>query len=335
MNITDILETCRDNLIISDMFTKANQVINNSGYKNIVASISGGADSDIVLDLCERIRNKDVNITYVWFDTGLEYKATKEHLKYLENRYGIEIRRERAIKPIPVCTREYGQPFLSKYVSYMMQQLQDVNFIWKDLSYEELLEMYPNRVGALKWWCNCKGSFEDIENSRFNISRNKYLKEFIIFNPPTFRISNKCCDYAKKKVSNRAIKETNCDLMIIGVRKAEGGIRAAAYKNCYTQGENSYRPLFWFKDEDKRVYERAFDIKHSDCYEKWGFIRTGCVCCLYSQTLFNDLSITRITEPNMYKAANSVFKESYEYTRQYRQFVREMKDKEKGRRRLF
>lgn len=331
--VLDSLPDFKSDEIIKS-FVKGYSIINRDMYKHPICSISGGSDSDIMLDLIYRI-DEQKKVTYVWFDTGLEYKATKEHLKYLENRYDIKIRRERAVKPIPVCTREYGQPFLSKYVSYMIQQLQDVNFSWQDLSYEELIDSYPNRVGALKWWCNCKGSFEDIENSRFNISRNKYLKEFIILNPPSFRISNKCCDYAKKKVSNRVIKETNCDLMIIGVRKAEGGIRAAAYKNCYTQGENSYRPLFWFKDEDKRVYEDVFNIKHSDCYEKWGFTRTGCVCCPYSQTLFNDLSVTRITEPNMYKAVNNVFKDSYEYTKQYRQFVREMKDKEKGIRRLF
>lgn len=40
---------------------------------------------------------------------------------------------------------------------------------------------------------------EVFKNSMFNISYNKYLKEFIIQNPPDFRISKKCCTYAKKK----------------------------------------------------------------------------------------------------------------------------------------
>ena len=319
-NVLDNLPPFKSVEIIKS-FVKGYSIINNPMYKHPVCSISGGSDSDIMLDIIHRI-DEQKKVTYVWFDTGLEYQATKDHLKYLEDRYQIQVQRERAIKPIPVCTREYGQPFLSKYVSYMIQQLQEVNFTWQDLSYDELIQLYPNRVGALKWWCNCKGSFEDIENSKFNISRNKWLKEFLIANPPSFRISNKCCDYAKKKVSKRVIKETNCDLMIIGVRKSEGGIRASAYKNCYTQGENSYRPLFWFKDDDKRIYDEAFDIKHSDCYEKYGFTRTGCVCCPYSRTLFDDLRITKICEPKIYKAIGNIFKESHEYTRQYRQFVK-------------
>lgn len=86
---------------------------------------------------------------------------------------------------------------------------------------------------------------------------------------------------------------------------------------------------------DKQEYDRAFDIKHSDCYEKWGLKRTGCVGCPYGRNLFDELDIVQQYEPNMYKAINKVFKESYEYTKQYRQFVREMKDKEKGLRRLF
>lgn len=316
-------------------FVKGYSIINNSMYKHPICSISGGSDSDIMLDLIYRI-DEQKKVTYVWFDTGLEYKATKEHLKYLEERYGIEIRRERAVKPIPVCTREYGQPFLSKQVSENINRLQNNGFDWTDMAYEDMLIEYPNCKSAVKWWCNKKSKkLGEGGISRFDIEFNKYLKDFLIANPPTFRISKLCCEWAKKKVSHRLIKETGCDLMISGVRKAEGGVRAAAYKNCYTQGENSYRPLFWFKDDDKRVYEQAFDIKHSDCYEKWGLLRTGCVGCPFGRHLFDELAVVSKFEPNMYKAVNNVFKDSYEYTKQYRQFVREMKDKEKGRKKLF
>lgn len=314
-------------------FVKGYSIINKDMYKRPICSISGGSDSDIMLDLIYRI-DEQKKVAYVWFDTGLEYKATKEHLKYLENRYGIEICRERAVKPIPVCTREYGQPFLSKQVSENINRLQNNGFDWTDMTYEDMLIEYPNCKSAAKWWCNKKSEkLGDI--SRFDIEFNKYLKDFLIANPPTFRISKLCCEWAKKKVSHRLIKETGCDLMISGVRKAEGGVRASAYKNCYTQGESSYRPLFWFKDDDKRVYEQAFDIKHSDCYEKWGLLRTGCVGCPFGRHLFDELDVVSKFEPNMYKAVNTVFKESYEYTKQYRQFVSEMNDKERGRRKLF
>lgn len=219
---------------------------------------------------------------------------------------------------------------MSKRISEYLSRLIQNGFLFEDDTFDVLYSKYPNCKVALKWWC-CEWG----KDSKFNITYNQYLKEFIISNPPSFNISAKCCDYAKKKVIHKVISNLGCDLNIFGVRKAEGGTRATAYKNCYTQGENTYRPLFWFKDEDKREYERAFDITHSDCYEKWGLARTGCVGCPYGKHLSTELDIVRQFEPNMYKAVNKVFKDSYEYTRQYRKFVREMKDKEKGRRRLF
>ena len=91
--IEGVLEKTKGNLIISDAFTKADSVLNHKGYKNIACSVSGGADSDVLVDICEKVKPHEVH--YVWFDTGIEYQATKEHLKYLENRYGITIERER------------------------------------------------------------------------------------------------------------------------------------------------------------------------------------------------------------------------------------------------
>ena len=49
----------------------------------MMCSVSGGSDSDIVVDLiCKYGFGKDVD--FVFFYTGLEYKATKEHLDDLE-----------------------------------------------------------------------------------------------------------------------------------------------------------------------------------------------------------------------------------------------------------
>ena len=57
-----------------------------SRYKKILCTISGGSDSDIVLDLCEQF-DESKKITYVYFDTGLEFEATKRHLNYLEEDF--------------------------------------------------------------------------------------------------------------------------------------------------------------------------------------------------------------------------------------------------------
>ena len=51
-------------------------------HPNAICSYSGGADSDIMIDLLERtIRAIHLPpIKYVFFNTGLEMKATKEHV---------------------------------------------------------------------------------------------------------------------------------------------------------------------------------------------------------------------------------------------------------------
>ena len=323
-------EMAADNFTVFDSFVKANAVINDPKYKTIICSISGGSDSDIILDICKKV-DVQKKIIYVWFDTGLEYKATKEHLKYLEKKYNIEIHRERAIKPIPLSAREYGQPFLSKQVSEFMMRLQRHNFKWQDKPYEELIKEYPKCKSALEWWCNTKSNNEGYSKSAFNINRNKWLKEFIIANPPNFKIANKCCTYAKKNVSKDLIKRYKADLMIIGIRKSEGGIRSSVYKSCFSDSEDSaqYRSIFWYDSTDKVDYENTFNVTHSACYTEYGMTRTGCAGCPFNIKLEDAIQIIEEYEPKLYKGVNKIFKDSYEYTRKYREFYKMKQEEER------
>ena len=63
-----------DGIIYKSLSTIQNKL---ETHKNVVVSVSGGGDSDDMLHLFE-MANKDVgsDITYVFFDTGLEYDAT-------------------------------------------------------------------------------------------------------------------------------------------------------------------------------------------------------------------------------------------------------------------
>ena len=291
-------------------------------------AVSGGSDSDMLVHLFATLDDKGKAV-YGFFNTGLEFYATKKHLKYLEERYGIEIVEIKAVKPIPLCVRQHGVPFLSKQVSEFIERLQRHNFKWEDKPFDELYREYPKCRAALRWWCNDFG-----KGSRFNIAYNTWLKEFMIANPPTFRISNKCCHYAKKLVAKRFIEDGGFDLNVSGVRKAEGGARASAYKNCFTpetdKAAAQYRPLFWYKKETKQEFEQTYGIKHSDCYEVWGLPRTGCSGCPFGQNLEEELAACEKYEPKMYKALINVFGASYEYTRKYRAFQEEMRRKSNG-----
>lgn len=312
----------KDNEIFKAFLTTINKLEHND---NIVCSISGGSDSDVMLDLLERCKGVNTKVTYVFLDTGIEYKATHEHLLYLENKYDIDIVRLKPKKPIPTACKEYGQPFLNKQVSEFMSRLQKHGFKWENETFEVLIQKYPNCQSALEWWCDRKG-----EKSKFNISWNRYLKEFIIANPPTFRIGQKCCEYAKKKPYKEYVLNNNFDMSCVGVRKSEGGVRASAYKNCFSDNTsknkvNEYRPIFWFKDENKNIYNNEFNVLNSDCYVKYGLKRTGCVGCPFGSDFQNELEIVKEFEPKLYNAIVNIFGDSYEYTKQYKEYVAKMK----------
>lgn len=141
-----------------------------------MASISGGADSDVMLDMIQAL-NPEKNypfaqIHFVWFDTGIEYTATKQHLKDLEEKYGITIERKRAKTPVPLGCKTWGQPFISKQISQYISRLQAHGFQWEDEPFEVLYDRYPNCKAALRWWCNDFGI-----GSMVNVSANDKMKE--------------------------------------------------------------------------------------------------------------------------------------------------------------
>lgn len=330
-NLDIILENCPEDDVIGNNFVRAWSKINSPRYSKIICTISGGSDSDIVLDICTKC-DRDNKIIYVWFDTGLEYQATKDHLEELQKKYGIKIERHKALKTIPTTCKKYGQPFLSKRVSDYMSRLQCHGFKWEDEPFDTLVEHYckwdakrKKWVGcytALKWWC------DKHESSQFNISQNKYLKEFIIENNPGFKISNKCCKYAKKDILHEVIYSNDYDLNIFGIRRAEGGTRASAYKSCFDEkldGCDEYRPIFWYKNETKEKYKEHFKICNSKCYTEYGLQRTGCSGCPFGRDFEYELQVIEKYEPKLFNAVNNIFGESYEYTRRYREFCSRMK----------
>lgn len=316
-----MLSNCPINQTITDNLIRAYSKINSPKYKKILCSISGGSDSDVMLDIVWKC-DIDNKVDYVWFDTGLEYQATKEHLKKLEEEYSIKIIRYKPKKSIPICCKEYGQPFISKHVSEMMSRLIKHGFQWEDKSFEELYNTYPKCKIALKWWTNSHPS------DLFNIQRNKFLKEYLIQNPPHFEISNKCCQYAKKNIAHQLVQYGDYDLNIIGVRRSEGGVRSTAYKSCFSETEeyDNYLPLFWYKDSDKNDYVETYGIENSKCYTEYGLSRTGCAGCPYGRDFENELDIINHYEPKLYKAVNNIFGDSYECTRKYRAFRKKMEE---------
>lgn len=187
-------------------------------YETVMVAVSGGSDSDIIVDLIERVGHPHCTVRYVFYDTGVEFQATKRHLEDLEQQYGITIERHRASVPVPIGVQKNGLPFISKRISDYIHRLQKYDFQWEDEPFDVLYVRYPRCKAALRWWCNDWG-----EKSQMNINHHKWLKEFMIENPPDFMISDACCSGAKKQTAHRVEKELSPDLNVQGIRKAEGG----------------------------------------------------------------------------------------------------------------
>ena len=88
-------------------------------YPSAICSYSGGSDSDIMIDLIEQTRTLFglPTVKYVFFNTGLEMQATKDHVKYTAEKYGVEIQEVRPKISIVTASRKYGIPFVSKIMS--------------------------------------------------------------------------------------------------------------------------------------------------------------------------------------------------------------------------
>ena len=136
----------------------------------------------------------------------------------------------------------------------------------------------------------------------------------------------------KKMLASEFKMQGRFDLNMYGVRKAEGGARRTAYKSCFSSSDDNcdeYRPIFWYVGDTKKIYEEYYKIEHSKCYSEYGLKRTGCAGCPYGKNFEDELQVMQEYEPKLFKAVNSIFKETYEYTRAYRRFVQERKDEVK------
>lgn len=330
-NIDEIIEAAPQNRLIQFTMMKMNLKL--FFALNPVCSVSGGSDSDTMLDIIERVRCGR-KVTYVFFDTGIEYAATLRHLDDLEAKYGVEIVRRKATVPVPLGCKHYGLPFFSKRVSQDIDRLQKHGFQWEDEPFEVLLERYPHCKSSLKWWCNA-WVLDNGKESKYNIKTKKYLKEFMMEHPPDFEISDKCCQGAKKDTGEKFDVDFDVGMKILGLRRAEGGVRATAYTSCFSvdaDGMSNYRPLWFWSDEDKAEYKEFYGLTYSDCYEVWGFRRTGCAGCPFNSRFEDEVATMEQYEPKLAAAVKNIFGPSYEYTRAYRKYkaARMAQDKLKG-----
>lgn len=316
-------------------------------HPKAICSYSGGSDSDIMIDLIERVRKMFglPEVEYCFFNTGIEMEATKRHVKETAEKYGVEIKTYRPKKNIVLATREYGIPFVSKIMSQGLEGIQRkgipleiadeyANAEDKEAKREELRKRYPKCESTINFLCCCNSKGEPRPNIQLVINSSKYMLDFIKENPIPFQVSNKCCDICKKKVAHSIQK--GFEMVITGERRDEGGMRSVPRADntslCFTEtadGSFRLRPIYYVSDEDKKWYKEYYGIRYSDAYEVYGLTRTGCCGCSISSKAVEDLERIRQYEPNLVKAAWNVFGESYRYRQKYNEYKRMRREQEK------
>ena len=312
-------------------------------HPKAVCSYSGGSDSDIMLHLIETTRElfNLPPVEYEFFNTGLEMEATKRHVRDVEAKYGITIKEIRPKRSIVTICKQYGIPFISKRMSQGLFEWQDKKIPFsvvdefksakdKEAKRNELGKRYKNCQKGIDFLCCCDRYGNEHESQSFICSR-KYLLDFIKKCPPDFKISADCCYYCKKQPAHH--NQKRFELIITGERFAEGGARSLNDLGCFSEtGDNKFRlrPIYYVTDADKRWYKETYNIRYSDAYEVYGLKRTGCCGCPISHTAVEDLELIGKYEPNLKKAAWSVFGKSYEYRRKYNEYKAMRREEEKN-----
>lgn len=263
-------------------------------HEHILVSVSGGSDSDCVVHLiCTYFPEYIEKCHFVYVDTGLEYSATKNHLKDLENKYGICIEKIRGISVV-TAVRRYGIPILSKERTQVIRGYA--------MGQPYAIKRVANREGRYGYR-QCHAD----------------LAEYIRAN--NIKISNFCCEKSKKKPLRDYCKENEITLNVTGERKAEGGQRASSHHSCHepktTKHLEKYMPLFWWSDRVKKFFKDNENLIYSDCYEVYGMKRTGCVGCPYDVRLGETLRIMQNYEPDLYRVCWRVFGVAYELTQKF------------------
>jgi 3'-phosphoadenosine 5'-phosphosulfate sulfotransferase (PAPS reductase)/FAD synthetase len=216
---------------------------------------SGGKDSLCLLDIIRRFINKDVPA--VFCNTGNEYPEVIKFVRQTENL--ITIRPEMQVQQI---IEKYGFPLISKEQSRYIYQA-------KHTKSEKLLNirLYGGEKG---------------------IGKISERWKFLIQAP--FNVSEKCCDFLKKKPFDKFHKQTGL-FPIIGTMAGESHLRLRKWLK---HGCNSFEtkiiasyPISIWTEDDVWAYIRKFNLPYSPIYDM-GIRRTGCMFCGFGCHIKND-----------------------------------------------
>lgn len=180
-------------------------------HPRVMCSYSGGSDSDLLIDLIERVRRMYglPSVKYYFFNTGLEMEATKRHVKEIAEKYGVTIETRRPKMNVVNATRKYGQPFVSKIMSAGLEGWQKKGIPLsiadeyaeaedKAAKRAELKQRYPGCEQTINFLCCCNSAGEPRPNIQLVINSSRSCWTSSASTRPPSRSATAAATYAKK-----------------------------------------------------------------------------------------------------------------------------------------
>lgn len=327
---------------INEAIENIRMVLDSDEYGKVLVWLTGKPESTILFHICNEL-DKEKKCEYVYFYTEITLGADMEHyMGYLSEKYNQEIVLREIDGIVQNTCNKFGVPFLSIVVSYNIARLQEMDFKWEDEKFEVLCKKYLKEVdrpsnrntieidgkfykgsyGALRWWCN------QYDSKVYNINKYGYLKEFIMNNPPDFRISDKCCKEVIKKPLHQYATKNEFEIVIYDSINVKGSIRdnkgsQFIKANFINRKYDQYMPLFGLTQKDIVEYKELYDLKFSDSYEVYHNNGGGCIGCPYGgyYGIQQDMRLAeRFAQgPGMF--AKKIFGKSYDYTKRYTEYA--------------
>ena len=246
------------------------------GEDKAFVSFSGGKDSTVLLHIARSIYP---NIKAVFFDTRLEYPEIVEFVNTIDN---VDILKPK--KSFKEVWENSGIPVVSKENSLFIYEVENSN---SQKQKDKRLNYRGTHFCIPKKWI----FFTD--------------KEFV-----PYPISNKCCQYFKKGLSDGYVKETG-KFPIVGTMANESRIRKDSWIkhscNMFDGKKIQSRPLSIWLEDDIWAYIKKYNVEICNLYYR-GHTRTGCFCCPYGahledrKTGTNRFEIMKEQHPKQYKA---------------------------------
>ena len=278
--------------LLQERLDKVRNVISTHGERNFYVAFSGGKDSTILSDLID-VALPGNKIPRVFFNTGIEYPQTRQFVLEL----GRNDPRITFVLPkvnIRQVLEEHGYPFKSKEHSHKLEVFREKG-IW-----QREVELYLN---------DRESPYRCPTSLLFQFTDDYPLK-----------ISDKCCDYLKKKPADDYSKESGRTIRITGIRRAEKGRRNRAQCTVFQSSTGklkAFNPLNICADEWTDWYVERMGLRLCDLYyPPFNFKRTGCMGCPFALNLQEELDVLEREAPRTYFACENIWKPVYdEYRR--------------------